>query len=128
MTQIPIYRARKLDSDEYIEGYLFIIWDKYYILWGTTNNIPNQIEINPSTLAIHFPNMIDKNGKKIFASLSKDGIGGDNLLNPLNEKCRCIYYDLRIVAIRLKDNGILAPETFNNGLVEGFEIIGIHKG
>jgi len=53
---IPMYRAKRIDSNEWVEGYLFIIWDKYYILWGTTNNIPNQIEINPSTLAISFNN------------------------------------------------------------------------
>lgn len=80
-TPIPIYRAKKIDSDEYVEGYLFGIWDKYYICWGTTNNVPNKVQIDPSTLAIHMDDMIDSEGTRIFASLSKDGKGGDNLLN-----------------------------------------------
>ena len=33
--------------------------------------------IDPSTLAIHFPDMLDSEGTKIFASLSEDGMGGD---------------------------------------------------
>jgi len=78
MKNIPIYRAKELDSDKYVEGYLFKTWNKYSLLWGTTNSIPSQIEIDPSTLAIHFPgSMIDKNKNRIFASLDNDyGIGG----------------------------------------------------
>lgn len=34
-------------------------------------------EIDPTTLAIHFPDMLDSNGNKIFASLQEDGKGGD---------------------------------------------------
>lgn len=37
------------------------------------------IAIDSSTLSIHFKNMIDTDGKKIFASLSEDGMGGDIL-------------------------------------------------
>ena len=34
-------------------------------------------EIDKTTLAIHFPDMLDSQGNKIFASLSEDGKGGD---------------------------------------------------
>ena len=54
MNNIPIYRAKRINSDKYLEGHLFKIWDKYYILWGTTNNNPNKKEIDPSTIAISF--------------------------------------------------------------------------
>ncbi len=77
---IPIYRALKLDTkDEYVDGYLFKIWENYYIQWGTTNGVPNQIEIDPSTLAINFPDMKDSEDNPIFASLRSDGKGGDIL-------------------------------------------------
>ena len=33
--------------------------------------------IDPTTLSIHFPNIIDSQGNKIFASLQEDGKGGD---------------------------------------------------
>ena len=80
-TQIPIYRAKKIDSDEFVEGFYH---PRFYMCMGdeicstiSTLENGNQYEIDPLTLAIHFPNMLDKNGKKIFASLSEDGKGGD---------------------------------------------------
>lgn len=81
-TQIPIYRAKKINSDEYIIGWLLQDCFGYYII--PTNNAlrceslnSESIEIDPTTLAIHFPGMTDSQGNKIFASLSEDGKGGD---------------------------------------------------
>lgn len=65
---IPIYRAKKIDSDVYITGYLYKNGD-----FVTVHNI----RIDPPTLAIHFPDILDSQGNKIFASLSEDGKGGD---------------------------------------------------
>jgi len=78
---IPIYRAKKIDSDEYVEGCLdFLITPiqkmKLYQI-ATTDPTKEYITINPSTLAIHFLDMLDSEGNKIFASLSEDGRGGD---------------------------------------------------
>ena len=70
---IPIYRAKKIDSDEYVEGFYFENHGRH-LLQEPNNDAWN---IDPSTLAIHFPDMLDKNGKSIFASLSEDGKGGD---------------------------------------------------
>lgn len=87
MLNIPIYRAKKVDSDEYVVGYYFnaeiekqhiimkqVASTDYYFMFDN-----DEYEIDPSTLAIHFPNMIDGQGNKIFASLSEDGKGGDIL-------------------------------------------------
>ena len=74
---IPIYRAKKIDSDKYIQGYLLGMWGEYFISWGETNHVPNKVQIDPTTLAINFSNMLDSEGNKIFASLSEDGKGGD---------------------------------------------------
>ena len=114
---IPIYRAKKLDSDEYIIGDLF---DSKYIIAKSElnrdisealkhirediltkdcisaecknehhllNKMLNKLlvnerlehiyEIDKTTLSIHFPDMIDSQGNKIFASLQEDGKGGD---------------------------------------------------
>ena len=79
-TQIPIYRAKKIDSDEHVKGWYsdpIIIEGKLYL---SITNKDGVFRIDPSTLAIHFPDMIDSEGTKIFASLSEDGKGGDNLL------------------------------------------------
>ena len=89
---IPIYRAKKIDSDEYVEGFyknVLYFKDKHIItslvnISGVENNIQKtnlwdykNHEIDQSTLAIHFPDMLDSQGNKIFASLSASGKGGD---------------------------------------------------
>lgn len=81
MSNIPIYRAKKINSDEYVEGY----FAKDYYEVSTLTRFSNIIftdsvcfeEIDPATLAINFPDMLDSQGNKIFASLQEDGKGGD---------------------------------------------------
>lgn len=86
-TQIPLFRAKKVNSDEYIEGCgideNFLI-EKIKLLKDEKGNpsleqryeaVYHQIDI--STLSINFPDMIDSEGTRIFASLSEDGKGGD---------------------------------------------------
>ena len=75
MTNIPIYRAKKIDSEEYAEGWLKTCTDTGVILWIQTRQWID-CQIDETTLAIHFPDMIDSEGNKIFASLSEDGKGG----------------------------------------------------
>ena len=74
---IPIYRAKKIDSDEYVIGWYsspIIIEGKLYL---SITNQDGEHRIDPTTLSIHFPDMLDSQGKEIFASLSEDGKGGD---------------------------------------------------
>ena len=67
---IPIYRAKRIDSDEYVEGYYL----KEYYEISTLTRFSNIIfidnvsfeEIDISTLSIHFPDMLDSQGNKIF--------------------------------------------------------------
>ena len=96
---IPIYRAKKIDSDEYVIGYceyipndgrsINIINSGCWISWIKLDNKGFrdrfEVEVDLTTLAIHFPDMIDSQGNKIFASLSEDGKGGD-MVN-LDEGC-----------------------------------------
>ena len=77
---IPIYRAKKIQSDEYGVGYYTEKVKQYpgrhYIHFN--NGYTETYErIDPKTLAIHFKDMVDSEGNKIFASLSEDGKGGD---------------------------------------------------
>ena len=90
---IPIYRAKKIDSDEYVEGFLYqdiicyvpsdgVKADEYKKAldkesWFITDNMSRNEMIDISTLSIHFPDMLDNNQKPIFASLQEDGKGGD---------------------------------------------------
>lgn len=59
---IPIYRAKKIDSDEYITGYLYKNGD-----FVTVHNI----RIDPPTLAIHFPDIINTNSEKVWYSMEE---------------------------------------------------------
>lgn len=73
---IPIYRAKKIDSDEYVMGMLTKrVFTDYLLIRDDINT--NLSKIDPTTLAIHFSDMLDSKGNKIFASLSEDGKGGD---------------------------------------------------
>ena len=74
---VPIYRAKKIDSDEYLIGYLK--FDRKHIHYSINpideDNTWHKIEEN--TLAIHFEDMIDSQGNNIFISLQEFGKGGD---------------------------------------------------
>ena len=82
---IPIFRAKKIDSDKYVVGYYSPdknyqehIHTIFYFDIGDFNvDRKTTTQIDPITLAIHFPDMLDSQGNKIFASLREDGKGGD---------------------------------------------------
>lgn len=102
---IPDYRAKinikELARGNNIEDYLYKVI-RHYVNRGTIIknqddyyaigrlNYYDEIEVFDvedkqilkypyfkTTLAVHFPDMIDSQGNKIFASLSEDGKGGD---------------------------------------------------
>lgn len=91
---IPIYRAKGVDRYGYVEGFLIKSFDVYYIVndkaseicdseggtvlgYAISKEYSDAFKIDPTTLAIHFSDMLDSQGNKIFASLSEDGKGGD---------------------------------------------------
>lgn len=45
-----LYKAKRIDNGEWVQGYLYGIWEKRYILWGMTNDVPDMIEVDPSTI------------------------------------------------------------------------------
>lgn len=95
---IPIYRAKKIDSDEYIIGAVVPQNDgSFKIVSHEGAHMRIADIIDESTLSIHFPDMRDSEGNKIFASLSEDGKGGDICVyihgNFHNSKYYCIFKD-----------------------------------
>ena len=60
-----LYRGKRIDNGEWVEGYLYGIWERRYILWGMTNDIPNMVEVDPETVC-QCTAMPDKNSKLIF--------------------------------------------------------------
>ncbi len=98
---IPIYRAKVIGLDnDYIIGF----YQQY--IEGFEDNVFHEINntlIDQTTLAIHFPDMLDSQGNKIFASLSEDGKGGDSILieafREELQKGYCIYKNGRFHAV-----------------------------
>ena len=60
-----LFKAKSLDNAEWVQGYLYGIWEKKYILWGMTNDIPNMVEVDPSTIC-QCTGLKDKNDKLIW--------------------------------------------------------------
>ena len=60
-----LYRAKRMDNGEWTYGYLYGIWERKYILWGMTNDVPNMTEVDPSTIC-QCTGLKDEDGKKIF--------------------------------------------------------------
>jgi hypothetical protein len=119
--EFPLYRAQKRDNDDYVYGYytervLHYPSGRHYIHFhnGTTATYE---KIDATSLAIHFPDMIDSNRNKIFAALSEDGRGGDILIEPMFEKKQIIC---KISASGYVNKHIQA--SYNN-----YEIMGIKQ-
>ncbi len=65
MNREILFRGKRTDNGEWTQGYLFRIWEKAYICWGTVNDIPDMKEVDPETVC-QYTGLIDKNGRKIF--------------------------------------------------------------
>ena len=65
MNREILFRGKRVDNDEWTEGYLFKIWNRTFLLWGMTGDVPNMVEVKPETVG-QFTGLTDKNGKKIF--------------------------------------------------------------
>lgn len=60
-----LFRAKRIDNGEWTYGYLYGIWERKYILWGMTSDVPNMTEVDPSTIC-QCTGLKDRNGKMVF--------------------------------------------------------------
>lgn len=60
-----LFKAKRIDNGEWVQGYMYGIWERIYILWGMTNDIPNMVEVDPSTIC-QCAGMPDKNSKVAY--------------------------------------------------------------
>lgn len=72
------YRGKRIDNGKWEQGYLYGIWGRKYILWGMTNDIPDMVEVDPSTVC-QCTGLKDKNGKLIWEN---------DIINCMDAECR----------------------------------------
>lgn len=60
-----LFKAKRVDNGKWVQGYYYQIWENGYILWGMTNDVPNMIEVDVSTLC-QCTGLKDKNGNMIW--------------------------------------------------------------
>ena len=79
MINLPIFRAKSNEQkNTYVEGLLMGVDEELNLCTIRTKDDYIGGEIcYIHTLSINFPDMLDSQGNKIFASLSEDGKGGD---------------------------------------------------
>ena len=88
--ELPIFRAEVdlevFEASGYIGSLLDVDGKRYAVgaltYSGKIEDLHGIYPIKKETLSINTKGMTDSEGTKIFASLSEDGKGGDNMLNP----------------------------------------------
>ena len=60
-----LFRGKRVDNGDWTYGYLFVCWDRCYILWGMSGDNPIKEEVVPETVG-EYTGLTDKNGKRIF--------------------------------------------------------------
>ena len=127
---IPYYRAKSNErKNTYVEGLLIGIDEELNLCTIRTKDDYIGGEIcYLHTLSINFPDMLDSQGNKIFASLQEDGKGGDLIDNFwFTEKYRiqiAIYTDNCFYLVDVDSDRHNLKEYINKG---GIRVMGIQK-
>lgn len=103
--------------------------------YGITDLNGYYIECKRDTRSINFEDMLDKNCKKIFASLSEDGVGGDLVNNKQSEGGIMDPSEAESCIVKFR-NGQVNPyfisSKYDNQktymISEHLEVTGIYKG
>ena len=121
---IPIYRAKSNErQNTYVEGFLIGTDEETGLCAIRTKDDYIGGEIcYLHTLSIHFEDMIDIKGDKIFASLQEDGKGGDILFDMEYE------FTLTFDGLKFRLEGLECNTEINEyDKLTNFDVIGIQE-
>ena len=119
MIEEIIFRGMGKNGEGWLEGYLFKVWEKAYIIWGTSNGMPNMDEVIPETVG-QYIGLRDANNKKLFTG---DIICTRKFGTP--EVRYTIEYDAEIAAfIGTHKKGCVKHFTTFAGDSDAFELVG----
>lgn len=108
-----LFRGKRIDNSKWIQGYLYGIWERRYILWGMTNDIPNMVEVDPSTIC-QCTGLQDKNGELIWEN--------DIVIVPSDEEPCLLEWEDGDGCWSMKQDGTVY--TFDNFWSNEVEVIG----
>ena len=111
-----LFKGKRKDTGEWIEGYFFKIWDRTFLLWGMTNDHPNMIEVIPETVS-QFIGLTDRYEKKIFEGDIVNIITG---INGYQSTYHSTIQEVKYIA----DSGIAVFLPFDNSDIVEIEVIG----
>ncbi len=60
-----LYRGKRKDNGEWVEGFVFYNPTATHIAWYKTNGLPDVAEVDPETIG-QWTGLVDKNGVKVF--------------------------------------------------------------
>lgn len=133
---ITLYRAKEISTDNFVIGYLV---DKHIVTdFNLNRQLGNKIEdiegriVDLNTLSISFGKMKDEENRRVFASLNKNGLGGDNIwiYNQQTKQYICgtivfIEHQIKVLMHIDDDNKKEIPLYMNNIDFKKSRIIGI---
>ena len=138
MEELPIYGAERMDNGVRIisatvgsfSGVLkmLINEDRRLASWMPEHIVPTWVEVDRSSLSIHFPGWLDKNGNAIWAAINETKAGA-SLVSTCDE-CSylmefingCLWYR------RPEDAPEFAEPFYDNVISSNGVVTGVYKG